>query len=739
MANEQDPRPMQFKIHGMDCADEVAILKAEVGPVVGGASRLAFDVINGRMIVTGSAAESEQIRDAVTRTGMRAELWRDDSQSQSNDSYWASWGRSVLTGVSGASIALGFVVHAWSAQSLRAALGSHGSGAAPMPLATQAFYLLAIAAGVWQVLPKAWLSLRRLRPDMNLLMTIAVAGAFGVGELLEGATVAFLFAMSLTLESWSVGRARRAVAALLSLAPPMARLQAASGEQEVPPERVQVGQRFTVRPGERIPLDGRVVRGQSSVNQAAITGESIPEDKTAGDEVFAGTINGDSVLEVECTKAAADTTLAQIIRLVGESQTKRAPSEQWVDQFARIYTPAVMLLSAIVLVVPPLAIGATWERSLYQALVLLVIACPCALVISTPVSIVAALAASARNGVLVKGGKYLEGASRLQAVALDKTGTLTEGRPVVVELVPMNGHDERELLERAAALEVHSNHPLAHAIRAYAETAGVRPAGAEQYQVIQGKGATGVIGRRQFWIGSHRYLEDRGQETTDVHARLNELSAAGRSVVVVGNDQHVCGFIAIADAVRPQAKNALSDLRAAGIQHLIMLTGDNRGTAESVAREVGVDDIRAELLPGDKVTAIESLVAQYREVAMVGDGVNDAPALARASLGIAMGAIGSDAAIESADVALMSNDVAKIPWLVRHSRRTVRIIRQNIAFSLTVKAVFVFLTFLGHASLWAAIAADTGASLLVVFNGLRLLRAGNAIGPGEATRSSAPR
>jgi Cd2+/Zn2+-exporting ATPase len=562
-----------------------------------------------------------------------------------------------------------------------------------------------------------------MRPDMNLLMVVAILGATAIGDWFEASTVAFLFALSLALEAWSVGRARRAVAALMNLAPPVARLVFENGgEEEVPPDRVPLGHHFLVRPGERIPLDGRVVRGASDVNQAPITGESVPVPKTPGQEVFAGTINGDATLTIECTKPAEETTLAHIIRLVGEAQARRAPSELWVDRFARVYTPTVMAIAFAVMVIPPLFFGGTWQEWFYRSLVLLVIACPCALVISTPVSIVAALAASARNGVLIKGGLYVEAPARLAAIAMDKTGTLTEGTPTVVEVVPLSGHDENELLERAAALEARSTHPLARAILAHAHKRGITIRPAEDCQITQGKGATGRFNGQDYWLGSHRHLEERRQETEEVHRRLEALSAAGRTVVVVGNASHVCGFIALADTVRPEAKQTLQSLRDAGVKHIVMLTGDNRGTAEAIAREVGVDEVHADLLPADKVNAVEDLVAKYGRVAMVGDGVNDAPALGRATLGIAMGSAGSDAAIEVADIALMSDDLSKLPWLIRHSRRTLAVIRQNIGFSLAVKVLFVILTFVGYSSLWAAIAADTGASLLVIFNALRLLK-----------------
>lgn len=717
---------LHFKIHGMDCAEDVAVLKREVGPVVGGEDRLAFDILNGRITVTPETASLSPaaILQAVARTGMRAEAWQDERTPALAEGGWQRRGRMVLTAASGLLLLAGLLVHAWVAGGLMAALGSEGMGFShDVPLAAEILYALGILAGAWYVLPKAWFAARRLRPDMNLLMTIAVLGAVGIGEWFEAATVSFLFAVSLVLESWSIGRARRAVAALLDLTPPTVRLQQEDGsERTVPPDQVPVGSVLIVKPGERVPLDGRVVRGTSEVNQAPITGESVPARKNPGDQVFAGTINGDGALDVACTKAAGDTTLAHIIRMVGEAQSKRAPSEQWVERFARVYTPAVLGLAVAVFLIPPLFFGGAWTDWFYRSLVLLVIGCPCALVISTPVSIVAALAAAARNGVLIKGGVYVEVPARLKAVALDKTGTLTEGRPAVVKVVPLNGHDKTELLERVAAMELRSDHPLARAIVAFSQERGVAIRPAEDFQIIQGKGATARFNGRQYWLGSHRYLEEQHQETEDVHHRLEAMAQAGQTVVVVGNNTHVCGLIAIADAVRPEAKLALQALREAGVQHLIMLTGDNQGTADSIARETGVDEVHAELLPADKVAAVESLVATYGSVAMVGDGVNDAPAMGRATLGIAMGAAGSDAAIETADVALMSDDLAKLPWLIRHSRRSLAIIHQNIGFSLFVKAVFVVLTFLGYASLWAAIAADMGASLLVIFNGLRLLR-----------------
>jgi Cd2+/Zn2+-exporting ATPase len=715
-----------FKVRGLDCVEEVSALRRAVGPVVGGDDRLAFDVLNGRMMVLEEAVgiSAEDIRQAVGKTGMTATEWRPDDAADRRAEQRHHRIQLWLTALSGVSVAVGFGLHVWLAGGLGEAfrlLGVHAGQ--PAPWAEIAAYGLAIVFGARFVVVKAWYAARALRPDIHLLMVIAVAGAIGIGEWFEAATVTFLFALSLLLETWSVGRARRAIAALLELAPPVVRLKQVSGEERtVAAEDVGIGSRFVVRPGERIPLDGVVVAGASSVNQAPITGESMPVPREAGAAVFAGTINGEGALEIESTRAARDTTLARIIRLVEEAHGRRARAEQWVERFARIYTPAVILLALAVFLLPPLLMGASWDDWFYRALVLLVIACPCALVISTPVSIVSALAASARQGVLVKGGSYIEQPARIRAIALDKTGTLTQGEPRVAAIVPLNDHTETELLERAAALEARSAHPLARAILNAAEEQGVAVTPADDAHVLPGKGVAGRFRDAEFWLGSHRYLRERGQETDDVTALAETMERDGRTVVLIGNDNHVCGLIAVADAVRPEARAVVAALRDAGVERLIMLTGDNRATAEAIGREVGIDEVQAELLPEDKVAAVERLVETYGAVAMVGDGVNDAPAMARANLGIAMGAIGSDAAIETADIALMTDDLSKLPWLVGHSRRTLAVIRQNIGFSLGVKAAFVVLTFGGVATLWGAIAADVGTSLLVVANALRLLR-----------------
>lgn len=709
-----------LKIYGLDCADEVAILKREFSRLPN-IQDLKFDILNGRVLITHDSTDMspETFIGTVSRTGMRAEIYSANRALLNHGSFWQRWERTILTALSGFFLFIGVGIHLSIAGVKAVASQDYSS----IPNHVAFFYLLSALTGVWIVAPKAWYSLRRVRPDMNLLMVIAVIGAIVIGEWLEAASVSFLFGVSLALESWSVSRAKHAVAALMELAPAQARtIDSKSNEIIVEAAFVDVGTRIIVKPGERIPLDGTVISGETSVNQAQLTGESMPIEKRKGDSIFAGSINGEGTIEVETTKNASESTIAKIIKIVEEAQAKRSPSEQWVEKFARYYTPAVMLLAIVVALLPPLLFHQEWISACYQALVLLVIACPCALVISTPVSIVAAVVSAAKNGVLIKGGKYVELPSQIQLFAIDKTGTLTEGRPEVEKLLPLSGHNEAELLSIAAAIEMRSEHPLAQAIVRYAREKGISPKPVENYQALKGRGATATLNGQNVWLGSHRYLEERSEETQDMHDKLEELSSGGRSVVVIGEEGHVCGFIALGDKVRFNAQQSIAELKRIGVKKVIMLSGDNLATAKLIGEQVGVDEVRAELLPEDKVRIIEELVRDYQSVAMVGDGVNDAPALARSNLGIAMGHGGTDAALESADIVLMHDDLSRLPWIVSHSKRTLSTIHQNIFASLGVKGVFILLAFMGAASLWTAIAADMGVSLLVVANSLRLIQ-----------------
>ncbi len=730
-----------FRVAELDCAEEVLALRRALERQPG-VVELEFDVLRGRMAVAfdDERTSPPELIERVAAAGMHARPWSDQdgmtkdrmTRDEAGDSFGNSAirhssfplarPREALTIASGTLLAIAFVTHWAIARDISAALTEHafGAEAAGVPWPARALYLASIVAGAWFVLPRAWQAARRLRADMNLLMTVAVAGALGLGQWFEAATVTFLFSLALLLEQWSLGRARRAIAALVETTPPTARL-IGEGGRDVPVEDVPVGARVLVRPGEELPLDGRVLTGVSDVNEAPITGEPLPRTKQPGDEVFAGTINGDGALQIEVTRPAADTTLARIVHMVEEAQGRRAPTQQWVETFAQYYTPAVLAL-AVVIAVLPLLLGQPWSPWFYQALVVLVIACPCALVISTPVSIVSALTAAMRHGVLIKGGRYLEEAARLRAVALDKTGTLTYGRQKVEQIVCFEGHTADEVLSRAAAMEAHSLHPIAGAILRRADADGVAVAPADDYRVLPGKGAEATFDGRPFWIGSHRFLHEKmSDEPAAVHDEALRLEDAGHTVIAVGNAQHVCGLISLADEPRGGVRDALAEMRREGIERIVMLTGDHAKTAAEVAQMAGLDAYHADLLPQDKARLVESLRATHGHVAMIGDGVNDAPAMAAASLGIAMAALGSDTAIETADVALLSDDLAKVPWLIRHGRRTLRVVRQNIAFALGVKALFLALAAAGAASLWLAIAADMGASLLVTFNGLRLL------------------
>lgn len=709
---------LRFRVRGLDCAEEVRLLERAVGPLVGGREHLAFDVLHGRMAVLESASPVtvEAILKAVREVGLDAEVDRGGRTLEDAIPRHQVW----LTAASGGFWIAGILWHLATTGFFATLNLLAGHADATIPAPEWGLFLLSVLTGLVLLAPRAWNALRSWRPDMYLLVTVAAVGAIVIDELFEAAAVVFLFALSLLLERWSVDRARRAIEALLDLAPPTARLVGPDGEREVPAESVAPGSRIRVLAGERIPLDGVVRAGRSAVDQAPITGESMPVEKGPGDPVYAGTILVEGTLELETTRPASDTVLARIVRMVEEARTRRTTSERWVDRFARIYTPAVMV-AALLLFIVPVAAGAPVEPWLYRALVLLVVACPCALVISTPVSVVSALAASARHGVLVKGGTHLETAARIQAVAFDKTGTLTLGRPTLVAVVPAPGVSEDELLATAGALEAQSVHPLARAIVAGVKERGVAIPEAREVITIPGRGLEGRLGEAVAWLGSPRFAAERGANLGPLEAELARLEDEGRTVVVVGAGDRVLGLLGLFDVPRPEARAALAALHRLGVARLVMLTGDHRRTAEALARELGLDEVRAELLPEDKVTAVRTLARERAPVAMVGDGVNDAPAMAEAQLAVAMGAIGTDVAIETADVALMTDRLDRLPWLVAHGRRMLATIRTNVAFALGVKAVFVALALLGYAVLWLAVAADVGATLVVVAWALRLL------------------
>lgn len=569
---------------------------------------------------------------------------------------------------------------------------------------------------------KGWIALKNRNLNINALMSIAVTGAVLIGQWPEAAMVMVLFTLAELIEARSLDRARNAIRGLMDLAPPRATVRQADGSwQEIDVQVIGLGAVVRVRPGERISLDGEVVSGNSTVNQAPITGESLPVEKRAGDPVFAGTINEAGSLEFRVTAAARDTTLARIIHAVEEAQGSRAPTQRFVDQFSRIYTPVVFVFALAVAVLPPLLIGGAWFDWVYRALVLLVVACPCALVISTPVTIVSGLAAAARKGILIKGGVYLENGRHLALLALDKTGTLTHGKPVQTDSLHLLDADEAVHVIWAASLAARSDHPVSRALALRAEELGQVLHNIEDFEALPGRGTKGRIDGRLLYMGNHRLVEDLGLCSAQLEQRLEALERQGKSVVVLCDEQRALMLFAVADTVRQTSREAVAELHELGVR-TCMLTGDNAHTAAAIAEQVGVDEARGDLLPADKLAWIEASQARGKVVGMVGDGINDAPALARAEIGFAMGAAGTDTAIETADVALMDDDLRKIPAFVRLSRQTHAILLQNIVLALGIKAIFLCMTLAGEATMWMAVFADMGVSLMVVFNGLRLLR-----------------
>ena len=709
-----------IQVAGLDCPDEAAMVRDAIRDLPG-VREVTFDYTAGTACVrcASGGATVEALAQAITAAGLHSRpVGANAASGMVDPEAELRRDRRFTIGIAGtaATLVMGGII----TETLRTgALGAVFSAQAPAAI-SQALYGLAILLCAFRLAPRAWSAIRAFRADMYLLMTIAVAGALALGDWLEGATVSVLFLVSLALEAWSGGRARAAIASLMGLAPTQARWrQPDRKERLVAPDAVPVGGQVVINPGERVPLDGVIMEGASHLDEAAITGESLPVSRTIGDSVFAGTVNGESLLVIRTSGTASDSTLARMTRLVAESRQRRGRTQRWVDSFSAWYTPAVVVIALVIALGPPLVAAQPWADWIYRALVLLVIACPCALVIATPVATVAALAQAARMGVLIKGGEHLETAARLRSVALDKTGTLTTGHPRVVAVEPAPGIAQEHLLAVALALEERSGHPLARAVIDHAATLSVTALVADQHTVIPGRGMTARSAQGLLWLGSPRYASERlsGQAMSTGQSQ----AAKPGGTIVVGQDDQVLGTIRVADQVRPEARDVIAHLRRQGIQTIVMLTGDDANTAKVVATELGIDVVHAELLPVDKVTRIGELADASGPVLMVGDGVNDTPALARADLGLAMGAAGSPAALETADIALMRDDLTRIPWLIDHARRARGIVWQNIIAALGAKLVFLGLTLTGHASLWAAIGADTGISLLVTLNALRML------------------
>jgi Cd2+/Zn2+-exporting ATPase len=690
-----------FRVEGMDCNEEVVILERRLKPIAG-VEAVAADVVGQRLHVKYDAAKltTATLVDAIGDTGMRMWLEHEEPLGASAVMEW----RTRLMFLSGVALAA-----AWGIARVN-------------PAAASPLFVISVVAGAVYPVRRAIAAIRSRTLDINVLMVIAVAGALAIGEWFEAATVVFLFAVAQWLEVRTLERARQAIRALIDLSPQEALVKRHGHEHRVKVDEIGIGEEIIIRPGDKVPLDGRVVSGHSDVNEAPITGESLPIDKGPGDEVFAGTINGRGALEIEVNRLRRDTRLARITHLVETAQAQRAPVQTFVDHFARIYTPAVIALAVLVAIVP-VAFGGDLATWIYRALVLLVISCPCALVISTPVSIVAALAGAARRGVLIKGGAYLERLASVRTVAFDKTGTLTRGEPHVVAVLPLNGTGPQKVVEIAAALEARSNHPIARAIERHAKTVGIRAPAATSVTALHGLGAEGVVDGQPVLVGSERLFAQRGVALGDGGDVIIREREAGRTLVLLAIDGRAAGAIAIADRPRETARETVELLRNQGVRRVAMLTGDHPATAKMIASEIGLDEVRAALMPEQKHEIVRELRAAHGPVLMVGDGVNDAPALAASDVGVAIGAAASDVALETADVALMSGELLKLPYAVRLARATLRNIRTNVAISLVLKAAFLVLAITGQATLWMAILADTGASVIVVGNALRLLRA----------------
>ncbi|MFM9485849.1 heavy metal translocating P-type ATPase [Pseudomonas monachiensis] len=696
-------RLSRFRIEAMDCPTEQTLIQNKLSKLTG-VHQLEFNLINRVLGVTHDFPGVEPIVEAIKSLGMQAEPLEQGAEAPTPTPGKKPWWPLALSGV-GALLAE--VIHF--------------TGFAPN-WAVAVIALVSILSGGLGTYKKGWIALKNRNLNINALMSIAVTGAVLIGQWPEAAMVMFLFTVAELIEAKSLDRARNAISGLMQMTPDTATVLQADGswlEQDV--KSIGLGARVRVRPGERIGLDGEVLSGRSTIDQAPITGESLPVEKTVGDKVFAGTINQAGSLEYAVTAVADNSTLARIIHAVEQAQGARAPTQRFVDSFSKIYTPAVFVLALAVAVIPPLFMGELWFDWIYRALVLLVVACPCALVISTPVTIVSGLAAAARKGILVKGGVYLEGGYKLDYLALDKTGTITHGKPVQTDYLSLDPTADDSAPAIAAALAGRSDHPVSLAIAKAAVDNQTAMLIVDNFEALGGRGVRGEINGQLYHLGNHRLVEDLGLCSPALEEKLFALEKQGKSVVLLLDSSGPLALFAVADTVKESSREAIRQLHDLGIKTL-MLTGDNVHTAQAIAVQVGIDEARGDLLPGDKLQAVEELYAQGHRVGMVGDGINDAPALARSEIGFAMAAAGTDTAIETADVALMDDDLRKIPAFIRLSRQTSSILKQNIALALVIKAIFLGVTFAGVATMWMAVFADMGVSLLVVFNGLRLLR-----------------
>jgi len=690
-----------IRIMQMDCPTEEAMIRKKLGGMRSVKS-MEFNLMQRVLTVVHAPNALEPVLEAVSSLGFQPEVPDASGRLAAVEEPKKPWWPLALAGV--------------------AAIASEAASWTGLPrwLAAALAILAVVACGL-TTYKKGWVAIRNGNLNINALMSIAVTGALALGQWPEAAMVMVLFTIAELIEVKSLDRARNAIEGLMQLAPEQAIVQQADGSwREMDAKAVTVASVVRVKPGERISLDGKIVRGRSSVNQAPITGESLPLDKTEGDTVFAGTINESGSFDYRVTAAASDTTLARIVHAVEEAQGAKAPTQRFVDQFARVYTPIVFAIALAVAALPPLLMGGNWHDWIYKALVLLVIACPCALVISTPVTIVSGLAAAARHGILIKGGVYLEEGRKLAWLALDKTGTLTHGKPVQTDFELRADVTMEHCRRLAASLSSRSDHPVSQAVASTADQHRIKPESVDAFEELPGRGVRGVIDGKTYSLGNHRLVHELDRCTPGLEARREEMERQGKTVVMLTDEQQVLALFAVADTVKDSSRIAIADLHQLGVK-TVMLTGDNSHTAEAIAAQVGMDQARGNQLPEDKLKAVETFGAEGT-VGMVGDGINDAPALARAHIGFAMGAMGTDTAIETADVTLMDDDLRKIPTFIRLSQATRSVLVQNIVLALGIKAVFLVLTLIGLGTMWMAVFADVGASLLVVGNGLRLLR-----------------
>ncbi len=693
-----------YTIDGIDCADCARHLE-DVVLKVKGVKSADINFVTAKMRVASDErlVSDQLINKAVKTAGYKVISDRPGIKSSVQDFLPKSQLSVILSGLF---ILTGALLLAFTSSELLAVIS----------------VIIGIIIGGTPIAQKGIMEARNFKPGMNALMTVAVIGAMVIGEWMEAGAVVFLFALAQLLEAKSMDKARRSINTLIDKSPKTACVLRNGNFENLPVTQVVVGDYVAIKPGEYIPMDGIVMKGKSHIDQSTITGESFPARKNKDDRVYAGTLNKNGYLEVKVDRTFDQSTFSKIIHLVIETQAKKAPKQAFIDRFAQYYTPIVILLAVIIATIPPLIINQPFEVWFYRALVILVIACPCALVISTPVTIVSGLTAAIRKGILIKGGRFLENFTKLDAIAFDKTGTLTEGKPVVRKIISEGNFQEEEILNLAASLESKSEHPIAESIVKYANERHCTLREVDNFKAIEGKGIEGDISGEKYIAGNHKLFEERGWCDEKVHATLDKIEDERHTAILIGNSKGIIGIISISDSLRDSAKDIIETLRKSDIKEIVLLTGDNHRTAEKIARAIGINSYYAELLPEDKVAVIEGLKENYSQVAMVGDGVNDAPSLATADIGIAMGTGGSDAALDTADIVLVRDDLEGLSYLKHLSKLTLRIIKQNIFIALGLKFIFLALAISGLATLWMAVFADMGASLLVIFNGLRTLK-----------------